>query len=430
MTHLLLYEECLSAGPNSGLSNELGQELLAEGGAMLAALAADFAALPDVELTVAVHSVLRQHVQLPQRCVVALHETDPAQLLSESSARLDATIIIAPECAGILAARCRAVERGGGKLLGPASDWAALAGDKHRLAERLLAGGVRAPRGELWESAECGVRSAEWGQRKTECRMQNAEWEYEISGMEHARNEPFRHSTFNILHSAFPSSLQPPASSLPPLPPTPNAQSPIPNLFVPFPLVFKPNDGAGSCGVRMIDSLENLPRGAELAALFQQAPAWRLEEFIPGTAASVAFLCGPNGNVPLLPCLQRIERGADGALTYRGSSAPLPDDLAERAIRLGAAALAALPPTVGYVGIDLVLANGSNGSLDTVIEVNPRLTTSYLGLRALAAENLAAAWLRIAAGERANIRFHPGQVELNSRGQIRVGVARGAAPPR
>ena len=64
----------------------------------------------------------------------------------------------------------------------------------------------------------------------------------------------------------------------------------------------------------------------------------------------------------------------------------------------------------GYVGVDLVL--GDQG--DWVIEINPRLTTSYIGLRTLTNDNLAVAMLRIALGQppgnltwrKARVRFH------------------------
>lgn len=51
----------------------------------------------------------------------------------------------------------------------------------------------------------------------------------------------------------------------------------------------------------------------------------------------------------------------------------------------------------GFFGLDLILGDDPAGSGDVVIEVNPRLTTSYVGL--LAQGNLAAALLAVVAGE-------------------------------
>jgi hypothetical protein len=49
--------------------------------------------------------------------------------------------------------------------------------------------------------------------------------------------------------------------------------------------------------------------------------------------------------------------------------------------------------------VDLVLGDAADGSRDFAIEINPRLTTSYLGLRALARGSLAAALLRAVRGD-------------------------------
>ena len=48
----------------------------------------------------------------------------------------------------------------------------------------------------------------------------------------------------------------------------------------------------------------------------------------------------------------------------------------------------------GYVGVDLVLTDADA----VVIEVNPRLTTAYLGVRAALDENIAALALEACAG--------------------------------
>ena len=68
-----------------------------------------------------------------------------------------------------------------------------------------------------------------------------------------------------------------------------------------------------------------------------------------------------------------------------------------------------------------MLGNAPDGSQDFAIEINPRLTTSYIGLRAFAEFNLAEALLKTANGQapsalrwkRGSIRFTPeGAVEL------------------
>jgi hypothetical protein len=67
----------------------------------------------------------------------------------------------------------------------------------------------------------------------------------------------------------------------------------------------------------------------------------------------------------------------------------------------------------GYVGVDVILGVES----DQVIEINPRLTTSYVGLRALAADNLMDLLLRLVRGETApGPRWRAGDVSWSADG--------------
>ena len=72
-----------------------------------------------------------------------------------------------------------------------------------------------------------------------------------------------------------------------------------------------------------------------------------------------------------------------------------------------------LPSTVGYVGIDMILGPDGPES-DVVLELNPRLTTSYLGLRQLARGNLAEAMLAAATGQPVHLSFGRQPIEFSS----------------
>lgn len=90
--------------------------------------------------------------------------------------------------------------------------------------------------------------------------------------------------------------------------------------------------------------------------------------------------------------------------------------LAERASLLARRALAALPPARGFVGVDLVLGSDANGDDDVVIEVNPRVTTSYVGLRQAIDQNLAEALLRAVTGESVEITIRNPHIEFAADG--------------
>jgi predicted ATP-grasp superfamily ATP-dependent carboligase len=180
-----------------------------------------------------------------------------------------------------------------------------------------------------------------------------------------------------------------------------------------FPVVWKPRDGAGSADTFLIRDQFEL---AKAVAMRDPARPMILQEFVPGRAASVAFLCGPRGNFPLVPCFQLLSD--DGRFKYEGGELPIPASLAERAVKLASRAVDCVPGLLGYIGVDLVLGDAEDGSRDYAIEINPRLTTSYIGLRALAGFNIAQAMLLVANGDRAVFRWKPGRVRFAPNGVV------------
>ena len=198
--------------------------------------------------------------------------------------------------------------------------------------------------------------------------------------------------------------------------PTPATTDREPTACEAFPVVWKPRDGAGSTDTFLVRDRFEL---AQALANRDPARPMILQEFVPGRAASVAFLCGPRGHVPLLPTFQLL--GDEGRFKYEGGELPIPPDLAERAVMLGRRAVACVPGLLGYVGVDLVLGDAPDGSRDSAIEINPRLTTSYIGLRALADFNIADVMLRVAAGEEVGeLRWKPGRVRFGPDGAVRA----------
>ncbi len=151
------------------------------------------------------------------------------------------------------------------------------------------------------------------------------------------------------------------------------------------PLVIKPNDGAGSESVQFVDLESPIPD-------IPHHGTFRIEEFISGRPVSVSVLCGSFTNEFLPPTGQQFDRQPFGH--YIGTQFPLAADLSARAGRLARAAVDALPPTRGYIGIDMVLSD-QDPTLDVVIEVNPRLTMSYVRLREVVPFNIAERWVML-----------------------------------
>ena len=202
--------------------------------------------------------------------------------------------------------------------------------------------------------------------------------------------------------------------------PTPGCRQ-IESLHAPldglYPLVWKPRFGAGSQATFLVGGPEEWPSCVAAANAEGWAGASLVQPFVFGLPASAAFLIGGPEPVALLPAGQDLAQ--DGRFRYLGGSLPLPPALAARAVSLARRALVTIPGLRGYIGVDLVLGNAADGSDDWVIEINPRLTTSYVGLRALAQTNLAEAMLQAARGfPVATISWRKALVRFDAAGQV------------
>ncbi len=168
-------------------------------------------------------------------------------------------------------------------------------------------------------------------------------------------------------------------------------------------LIVKPRDGAGSQGIFLPPT--RLDHG-ELELIAQ--------EYVEGYSASVAFLLGDSSVLPLVPCQQLLSD--DGRFQYLGGRLPIEPTVAGRAIAIATQAIESVPGLRGYVGVDVVL--GDDGR-DWVIEINPRLTTSYVGLRVHAKFNLAEAMLKVVRVESVpEFEWHQGTLEFTPEGRV------------
>lgn len=164
-------------------------------------------------------------------------------------------------------------------------------------------------------------------------------------------------------------------------------------LDLPGPQVIKLRRGAGSqrmmvipAGTRSHDfNLTTVEYGEMIA-----------QPLISGFPASVSFLIGLKQVLALPPTEQFVS--ARNNFRYLGGRAPIDSPLAARATRIAQQAIAAIPSLRGYVGVDVVLGSVDNGSTDHVIEINPRVTTSYIGLRQLTDGNLMEMLVRLMQG--------------------------------
>jgi tyramine---L-glutamate ligase len=159
-----------------------------------------------------------------------------------------------------------------------------------------------------------------------------------------------------------------------------------------YPVVVKPGRGAGCAGVCLARNARELRRAVAIARRARRRGRLVLQEYVTGRAASVSLLADGRRAVALTVNAQSVR--SSRPFSYRGGRTPFDHPLTSKAIEAAIGTCQALPGLRGFVGVDLVLT----ATDAIVIEVNPRLTTAYLGVRSALEENVAALALAACAG--------------------------------
>jgi predicted ATP-grasp superfamily ATP-dependent carboligase len=145
-----------------------------------------------------------------------------------------------------------------------------------------------------------------------------------------------------------------------------------------FPLIFKPSNDVSCCGLSAARN-ESQVAGA-VGKNKRESPSKRFlaQEFIKGAAASVSLISTGSDALPISLNRQVVTIGAPDAISsYNGGLVPFDHPLRRRAFAVAEKIVKSFRDLRGYVGVDLVLTEEEA----VAIEVNPRLTTSYIGLR-------------------------------------------------
>jgi predicted ATP-grasp superfamily ATP-dependent carboligase len=157
------------------------------------------------------------------------------------------------------------------------------------------------------------------------------------------------------------------------------------------PWVIKPRAGAGAEGVYLTEDPVSPHRAQTHAGV--GSGQCLLQSFIPGVHASVSLIS--NGEEAMALSLNQQEIGVGAPFAYSGGKIPLQHPLEQRAFSLARRSVSLIPGLRGYIGVDLVMTDKEC----YVIEINPRITTSYVGLRRVIDLNLAEAiWNSCRAG--------------------------------
>lgn len=359
---IFAYEFITGGGMLEASGTAPAGSLLSEGRAMISRLAADLATANSVHQVACLWDQRLEPPPSLENCewlpVASSHDHDEA--VKEQAAGADWTIVIAPEFGGHLERIAKLAAQAGGKLLGPNIAWIHRGTNKEHFALLMAKAMIPGPAG-----------------------------------------------------------LTIPAGATPL-----HCSQVFKNLPANETLIFKPNDGAGCEGVQrytmtdFVSFFQTISNGNETVAA-----ETRIEQFVPGLPASIAMLLGPTGALPLRWCAQSIEwnDAATANPTYKGgilNDSPESTNFQARCESLALKVAALMKEEIGYVGLDLVLGEATDGSQDVVIELNPRLTTSYVGLSRATSQNLAEAMLQHAQGERVSLKWDNLPVIFDATGEI------------
>jgi hypothetical protein len=155
-----------------------------------------------------------------------------------------------------------------------------------------------------------------------------------------------------------------------------------------FPVVFKPADGVSCGGLSIVKEDAHVEAAIAKVRAESARKHFIVQEFIRGKAVSVSLLCTGAEALAISLNKQNIKLATpEAASVYEGGVVPFDHPLKGEAFTLAEKAAGSFAGLRGYVGVDLVLAEDK----PFVVDVNPRLTTSYVGLSRVAGFNVAEA---------------------------------------
>jgi hypothetical protein len=173
--------------------------------------------------------------------------------------------------------------------------------------------------------------------------------------------------------------------------------------------VIKPVKGCGARGVRISDG----PVGHDEFS----------QEYIEGEHLSVSIVASRvvgdaclyfSGKPPLVLAVNRqyIDIDTDGTFRYLGGETPV-HPIREAEITEVAVKVASVLGCQGYCGVDMVVA-------DTVyvVDVNPRITTSLVGIAACMKEEIADILVAASKGEGPDKVHFSGTARFDTRGKV------------
>jgi len=144
-----------------------------------------------------------------------------------------------------------------------------------------------------------------------------------------------------------------------------------------FPAIFKPSDGVSCCGLSTVSNEEQVDGAIEKIKRESSSKHFLVQELIGGDATSVSLLATGSKAVPISLNRQDVTiETPEACSSYNGGIVPFDNPMGAEAFEAAEKLVKSVSGFRGYIGVDFVLTEEAA----VAIEVNPRLTTSYVGL--------------------------------------------------
>ena len=157
-----------------------------------------------------------------------------------------------------------------------------------------------------------------------------------------------------------------------------------------YPVVFKPVGGVSCSGLSIVKEDAQVEKAIAKIKAESAESHFIVQEFIDGENASVSLLCAGGKALAISLNRQNVKVAVPKAVSiYEGGAVPFDHPLKQGALKVGKKVVESFSGLRGYVGVDLVLTKDKS----FVVDVNPRLTTSYVGLCRVATFNVAEAMI-------------------------------------
>jgi len=155
-----------------------------------------------------------------------------------------------------------------------------------------------------------------------------------------------------------------------------------------FPAILKPESDAGMTGLSKANDKFEVRAAVEKIKQESISHRFIVQEYIEGVPTSVSLIStGEEAEAISLNKQKILLSSGFSASRYEGGEVPFESEMKSETMSTAKRVVESYNELKGYVGVDFVLTERS----PVVIEVNPRLTTAYVGLREVTPFNAAQA---------------------------------------